>query len=83
MMDFKEIGGPSGLSVTSMLVQNAVAKNRELKELIDKPTQSAVDDQPDNENTGAKVEEASSQDNNSSSTLNTDQPTGRVVNVEA
>ena len=47
MVDFKEIGGPSGLSVTSMLVQNAVAKNRELKELIDKPTQSAVDEKPE------------------------------------
>jgi len=82
MMDFKEIGGPPGLSVTSMLVQNAVAKNRELKELIDKPTQSAVDEKPDNENAGAKVEEASSQESSNSSTLNTDQPTGRVVNVE-
>ncbi|MBC8268141.1 MAG: hypothetical protein H8E36_05280 [Rhodospirillaceae bacterium] len=82
MMDFKEIGGPSGLSVTSMLVQNAVAKNRELKELIDKPTQSAVEEQPDNEKAATKVAEASSQDNSNSSTLNTDQPTGRVVNVK-
>ncbi len=82
MMDFKEIGGASGLNITSMLVQNAVAKNRELKELIDRPTQNAIEERPKDEKAGAKAKDASSQ-GDSPTLSNANQSTGRVVNVEA
>jgi len=80
MVDINSTGGTSGLNVTSLLVQVAVAKNQELKELIDQPTQKPVEKPSVDEKANAKVEATSSQGDSPS--LKADQSAGRVLNVE-
>ncbi len=82
MMDIKQSGASIGINVTSMLVKNAVAKNREMKDLIDRPTHEVVKGQTESEKQGSKVKEVSSQASDSGTTTYNDQPVKRVVDVK-
>ena len=67
MMDVKNIGTGGTNNITLMLVENAVAKNRELKDVMEKPIreklpkQVSKSEEPTNQSTDTPTEDNKSQ----------------------
>jgi hypothetical protein len=67
MMDVKNVGTGGTNNITLMLVENAVAKNRELKDVMEKPIreklpkQVSESEEPTNQSTDTHTEDNKSQ----------------------
>ena len=78
MMDVKTTGNGISGSITSMLVQNAIAKNHELKDVMEKPIREKEPKQV------VKADETTNQFTDTTTEENKSQPaptTGKLVDV--
>ncbi len=78
MMDVKDTKATAGASITSMLVQNAIAKNQEMKELLTKPSR---EDETQKVNKADDSSRASADATADKDNAQADPNVGQLVNV--